>query len=77
MGVFRDQTKRITRWEKACADCKAQCDAGQRTDEEIHDPIGECTDCGLPSCEHHGKEYNSGFQHESCHEATDYSRIED
>lgn len=78
MGIYRGQTERVAAFKAACADCKAEVDAGKRNIEEVNAGDGDCEDCGLPCCTAHGRNYpRSGWQHESCHEAIDYSRIED
>lgn len=73
MGIYRDQPQRVAAWQATCADCRAEVDEGKRDASEVSQSEGDCGDCGLPCCESHGRNYRSGWQHESCHEAIDYS----
>lgn len=78
MGIFRNQTERVAAFKAACAECKAEADAGKRSADELGEGEGECTECELPACGYHGRAYpRAGWQHESCHEAADYTRAED
>lgn len=53
------------------------CLASGAIPEEIGPTEDQCRICGAASCEWHGTEYRTGYEHEACHESPDYTRAED
>lgn len=62
---------------QVCTCCAVELDDGAREADEVYRGEGECAYCHEQGCEFHAHEYRIGFAHEACHEAPDFSRIEE
>lgn len=60
-----------------CVECVAELLEGKRTEDEIAETEGDCTECDKAACGNHAHLYSGGWQHESCHEMIDYTRADE
>lgn len=66
---------------RACTRCKAIEREAFAESGVVIPPLPEwlpCADCDEPTCTEHGRDYGfGGWEHPECHEAPDYTRIEE